>query len=225
MIPAKSIIRATTLSMIIAFAIIGCAGNNPPAIPSSPAPADGATGLPLSLTLAWTGGDADNDTVTYFLYFGTSPAPPLIADFLAGATFEISGLALNATYYWKVVAQDQYGVKTEGPVWSFQTEANHPPVTPAAPSGPARGWWGSVYFFTVSTTDPEGDSIAYRFAWGDGDTSDWRTLRASGDADSASHAYWETGTFLITARARDTKGAESEWSNVHSFVVTAGVLR
>ena len=36
-------------------------------------------------------------------------------------------LQFNTTYYWKIVAWDEYGLNASGPVWTFTTEANLPP--------------------------------------------------------------------------------------------------
>jgi hypothetical protein len=48
---------------------------------------------------------------------------------------------------------------------------------------------------------------------GDGDTSDWSSFRPSGSTISLSHSWSDTGTYLITAQAKDKKGAKSEWSS------------
>ena len=100
----------------------GCRiGNDPPYTPSNPSPSDEATDQPTSLTLSWKGGDPDGDEVTYDLYFGTSPSPPLKASNLTSTSYSISGLSNNTTYYWKIIAEDENGATAEGPVWHFET--------------------------------------------------------------------------------------------------------
>jgi hypothetical protein len=97
--------------------------DNPPYIPSAPSPVDGATDISVNTGLSWTGGDPDaGDTVTYDVYFDTTN-PPVIKESSNQSTtsYTTSTLAYNTTYYWKIVARDNYGAETEGAVWSFTT--------------------------------------------------------------------------------------------------------
>ncbi|MFO7584126.1 MAG: hypothetical protein R6W69_05290, partial [Anaerolineales bacterium] len=66
---------------------------------------------------------------------------------------------------------------------------NNPPETPGAPTGAAQGNVSVSYEFSATTTDPEGGDIAFRFSWGDGDTSEWTDWTPSGGTASASHAW------------------------------------
>ena len=96
--------------------------NQPPYEPSSPSPSNGATDVPLDTDLCWVGGDPDpEDTVTYDLYAGTSSPMPLIASDLTETCFDPGTLEECTTYYWKVVAEDNHGARTEGPEWNFTT--------------------------------------------------------------------------------------------------------
>jgi hypothetical protein len=42
-------------------------------------------------------------------------------------------LNFDTTYYWKIVAWDEHGLKTSGPIWFFTTEENLPPIFPNNP--------------------------------------------------------------------------------------------
>jgi hypothetical protein len=98
--------------------------NTPPDIPSNPSPANHATSGSINSHLSWTGGDSDaGNTVTYNVYFGNSPtAPMLIVSYnQTGTSYDPGTLAYNTTYYWKVVATDNYGASTTGPRWDFTT--------------------------------------------------------------------------------------------------------
>ncbi|HPD39405.1 MAG TPA: hypothetical protein PK411_13755, partial [Mesotoga infera] len=93
-----------------------------PNTPSNPSPANNATNQNYpNLTLSWTGGDPDGDTVTYDLYFGTASNPPLFASNLTSTTYNKTGLLSYTTYYWKIVAKDGVNTTT-GPIWAFTTK-------------------------------------------------------------------------------------------------------
>jgi hypothetical protein len=104
--------------------------NSAPMAPSSSAPANGATNVPLEVVLAWGGGDPDfSDTVAYDVYFGMI-GPPVykVSESQLSTSYSPSLLAYGTTYYWKIVARDNYGAETEGSVWSFTTLSNNTPV-------------------------------------------------------------------------------------------------
>ena len=61
---------------------------------------------------------------SFDVYFGTN-ANPGVAQFLGNTTlprFALPDLALNTTYYWRVVAK-QGAAQSPGPVWTFKTRA------------------------------------------------------------------------------------------------------
>lgn len=93
----------------------------PPYVPSNPDPADGATNVSYSVTLSWVGGDPNGDPVTYDVYFGVAPDPPLMQSDHAAESYPISGLSGGTTYHWKIVAHDNQNNSTSGPIWSFTT--------------------------------------------------------------------------------------------------------
>ncbi|MDY6972118.1 MAG: DNRLRE domain-containing protein [Thermodesulfobacteriota bacterium] len=96
--------------------------NNSPYIPASPSPPLGASGVAVNTVLSWGGGDPDpNDTVTYDVYFGTTGALAFVSDGQTANTYDPGILAFSGAYEWMVVAQDNYGEETAGPIWSFTT--------------------------------------------------------------------------------------------------------
>ncbi|MEO0129148.1 MAG: hypothetical protein ABIL02_02810 [candidate division WOR-3 bacterium] len=93
-------------------------------------------------------------------------------------------------------------------------KSNRPPETPSIPSGPDSGVVDNYTFFTWSS-DPDGDSIAIKFDWGDGSESNWSSLVGSGDTVAMSHFYNKEGRYEIRAKAKDIQNAESDWSEPH----------
>jgi hypothetical protein len=109
--------------------------NTPPYEPANPSPADTASNVSIECDLSWTGGDPDNDTVTYDLYFGTTPSPPLVTEDLTETSFNPGTLSYFTTYYWMIRATDSFGAFTDGPVWSFTTEKELPLIEIGAITG------------------------------------------------------------------------------------------
>jgi hypothetical protein len=85
-------------------------------------PADGSTGLVLRPTLSWSASDPDiGDTITYDVYFGDTTSPPLVVSNQTATYYQPAKLLALSTYYWKIVARDNNGVETVGPILSFTT--------------------------------------------------------------------------------------------------------
>ncbi|MCK5261513.1 MAG: hypothetical protein KAJ44_04990, partial [Thermoplasmatales archaeon] len=97
------------------------AANNAPYVPGDPFPPNGANDVDLGIDLSWIGGDPDGDPVTYDVYFDTINPPSQVAWNQSGVTYDPGILNFNTTYYWKIVAWDDFGASTGGPIWSFTT--------------------------------------------------------------------------------------------------------
>ncbi|MFC1925834.1 peptidylprolyl isomerase [Chloroflexota bacterium] len=96
--------------------------NNPPKPPSSPLPGDGATGVSINTELNWVGEDLEEDRVTYDVYFGTSETfTDPVENNWSATTYTPGALSYSTHYYWKIVATDEHGSSTEGPIWDFTT--------------------------------------------------------------------------------------------------------
>ncbi|UCG42245.1 MAG: hypothetical protein JSU73_10245 [candidate division WOR-3 bacterium] len=91
-------------------------------------------------------------------------------------------------------------------------ERNQPPDAPSTPGGPASIRVGDTGRYVTSTIDPDADSIAYQFDWGDGSLSAWSATVASGEAATMTKAWQTQSTFSVMSRAKDSKEAVSEWS-------------
>jgi hypothetical protein len=187
--------------------------NHPPSLPSAPLPVDGAEDQDLNLTLTWTGGDPDGDAVTYDVYLEAGNSEPgiLVCSEVTTTFCDPGALAYDTHLYWQVVATDEHGAATTGPVWDFQTmiAANRPPYTPSSPS-PGDGTTEEGVDVNLGWTggDPDGDLVTYDVYF-ESDDSTPDNL-ACNDAVSSScdpgnlshdtHYYWKVV-------ARDEHGA------------------
>jgi hypothetical protein len=148
--------------------------NQPPYTPYNPSPSNHATGVSIYVDLSWSGGDPNaGDTVTYDVYFGVSPSPPLVSSGQSATTYDPGTLSYSTTYYWKIVAKDNHGASTAGPVWDFTTQTappppNQPPYTPYNPSPPNHATAISIYAdLSWSGGDPDaGDTVTYDVYFG-----------------------------------------------------------
>jgi hypothetical protein len=70
----------------------------------------------------------------------------------------------NTHYYWQIIAWDEYGFSTEGPVWDFTTgsEPNNPPNPPSDPSPDDGATNVSIItLLSWNCSDPDGDPLVY----------------------------------------------------------------
>jgi hypothetical protein len=78
--------------------------------------------------------------------------------------------------------------------------------------GPKSGKAGKLLTYSFMSTDPNGSDIFYYIDWGDGDVEEWIGPFSSGEEINIDHKWSEKGNFTISAKARDTFNAESDWS-------------
>jgi len=82
-------------------------------------PADSAVDvLAPNQTLEWS---ALPNTSGYNLYFGTTNPPPFLQDVGDTNKFDLTGLAFNTQYFWKIVPYNAIGNAVGCEVWNFTT--------------------------------------------------------------------------------------------------------
>jgi len=216
--------RTVLIALVSVTAFLaGCEKNAVPGKPSIPdGPTSGNTGTEYTFTSLAE--DADGDDVAIRFQWGDG-------DTSDWSGWQESGDSISMAHSWSdpgtytVRSQAQDSKEAVSP-WSSTTSitigttaANNPPGTPTTPIGDSAVPSNAVRSFVSTATDPDGDGVAIRFSWGDGDTSDWSELVPSGDSVSASHTWSDTGTYNIRAQARDGEDAASAWSAGHAIRV------
>ena len=96
-------------------------GNVPPVGFAYLSPSDGITKRSINPDLDWQ--DSAGAT-SYDIYFGTTNHPPFLANEVT-SSFQTGMLNYGTTYYWKIVAKNNFS-NTSGPVWSFTTIEDYP---------------------------------------------------------------------------------------------------
>lgn len=101
------------------------ANNAPPNKPYAPQPEDDATSIAIeNAQLQWKGGDPNTfSVVTYDVLFGKSQDSLVkISENQPDTSYALGLLAYNTQYFWQIIASDNYGATTAGPVWDFTTK-------------------------------------------------------------------------------------------------------
>jgi len=192
--------------------------NHPPFPPKNPNPPDNTDGVPIDTDLSWDCNDFDDDPLTYDIYFGDSPQPPLVIGNHAATTFDPGTLEYGTMYFWDVIAKDDHGDQTNSPHWSFKTIASEPPGPP------------TLSFPTDGSTDQQRTLI-----WNSVEDATDYHLQVAIDPGFSEPVFDETGirntthrvevliystTYYWRVRAHNTAGF-SDWSAVWSFTTEA----
>ncbi|MBP1223067.1 Ig-like domain-containing protein [Flavobacterium sp. 1355] len=125
------------LLIILSLTIFSCSksdddnmtSNNLPTAFMLTAPSNNATNITVNPALSWQAAtDLDGDAVTYSVYLDKNANPgTLLQNGLTAISFTpATALKNNTAYYWKVVATDAKGAKTESSVFKFTTLASVP---------------------------------------------------------------------------------------------------
>ena len=128
-----------------------------PRTPGSPSPTDGTPGVSATPTLSWNASGA----TSYDVQFGATNPPPQVATGQTTGSYTPAPLAPATTYYWQIIARNNYGAAT-GPVWSFTTLSATSDATDIVvfaadiPSRQIHGSWTTM----SDVTSPNGLKLA-----------------------------------------------------------------
>jgi phosphatidylserine/phosphatidylglycerophosphate/cardiolipin synthase-like enzyme len=140
------------------------------------APANGAAGQEQSLSLRWDGGPWGQ---LFDIYLGTGASGPLkliASNVDTGSpdpapnhvlgSYNLSGLAPQTTYRWKIVSKTMANLTAIGPIWSFTTSGTAPTAGATVSSiSPATGDTKGGTPVTITGTDfAAGAIVTFGFA-------------------------------------------------------------
>jgi outer membrane protein assembly factor BamB len=148
-----------------------------------------------------------------------------------GAAGEILAVNPNGTERWRKIISDEKvdsspAIAADGTVYIGSTGiwfgngmhafgavgSNEPPDSPTI-SGASEGKAGKEYDYMFSISDPDNNPVQVFVDWGDG-TSGWSYESTPGYSIKMSHTWENQGTYIIRAKARDSIGAESNWTTI-----------
>jgi hypothetical protein len=185
--------------------------NGAPTAPSTPTGSSSAL-VNTAITFSTSATDPNGDTNLQYRYdWGGG----VLSSW--GVASQSHSWAAAGQYAVKAQARDSLGAES---VWSAaktvtitQNTQNAAPSMPATPSGAASALVNKAITFSTSATDPNGDSLQYRFDWGGGVLSSW-------GAASQLRSWAAAGQYAVKAQARDSLGAESVWSAAKTVTIT-----
>jgi hypothetical protein len=194
MTASKSISRLWILGFeIVVCIIVGVAASN---------------ALAAQVTLAWDP-NTESDLGGYRVHYGTANGNYTVhTDVHNVTTSSVTELTAGQTYYFAVTAYDASGNESgysNQVSYSVPTGTNGAPTAPGTPSGTSSVLVNVAATFSTSATDPNGDSLQYRYDWGGGVLSNW-------GAASQSHSWAAAGQYAVKAQAQDSRGSQSAWS-------------
>jgi outer membrane protein assembly factor BamB len=216
--------RLALLALGLALVLLnpGCK-NRPPMTPSRPI---GITSGQMDTAYEFGSAATDPDRNRVSLHFSWGDG-----DTSDWSVWVVSGETVSASHVWdsfgtyQVAAQavDESGERSEWSAPETIAIGNKAPNAPAVPSGPSTWEEGVPCRFVSAASDSNRDWVALRFAWGNGDTTGWSLSVPSGESVTVSHSWRGTGTFWVTAQAKDQFGAVSSWSLPHTIVLINGI--
>jgi hypothetical protein len=185
--------------------------SDPPATPSKPAGKNlGIWNVDYIYTSSTS--DPNGDQIYYLFDWGDGSTSGWLGPYASGQTGTATHMWTElGTYPVRAKARDVWGA---GSVWSdalmVTINDNYPPNAPNI-TGKTEGKPGSPYLFNIQTDDAEGQDVYYFIDWGDNTTSGWIGPYVSGTMVHVTHTWVTKGTFNVTAKAKDTMDAESDW--------------
>ena len=121
--------------------------------------------------------------------------------------------ALWSAPNWENISVITWGIPHDLNFQLYGQMQNAPPVPPTI-TGPVKAKIKVATAYNFTTTDPNGDDVSYFIDWGDGTNSSWIGPYSSGMTVTQTHTWTVKGTYVISAKAKDSHGNESDWGTL-----------
>ena len=187
-----------------------------PSVPINTGIEDGMKNLPLNVSISWKSEDKDSEIIYYDLYFGKKDNLGLIAEDFKDTNYSLKNLEPGTTYYWKVIAKDETGLKSESPIWSFST--SHLPSKPKiiSPKNSQKGFSFEKITLEWKSNDLDNDVIYYDLYLGNSSDFLAMILNESTDTKYELQNLKPCTTYYWKVIAYDKKSGEIS-SDTYSF--------
>ncbi len=221
---------AGVLALVLLLTVTGCPKARPPETPGRPIGPDSAyQGAPTRFEVMTT--QAQNKEVRYVINWGDASIETTETSYPSGERAYVYHAWRTPGHYsvkvLAVLAEDPNKTSDWSEPTSIRILPNSAPLVPTMRI-PLVAVINVPAWFSATTTDPDGDSVGFRFRWGDGNTGIWSDSIFPGDSIGwvpsggivrDSHTYTRLGKVAVSCQARDKKGTLSEWSRPETLVV------
>jgi outer membrane protein assembly factor BamB len=211
-------LRAGLALSFVAVLLLGaaCKRNHPPSIPDVTGRLTYRPGDTVRLSATAT--DLDDDSLAYLFAWVDSSSAVWTENYPSGATATGSlAYVASDTYTVRVRARDTKDAESDWSPAETLRVGIFAPGVPACPAGPSSGATGDTYRCSTSATSPYGEPVLIEYDW-NGTQGGWCPAVPSDSPCIGTHVFYLAGTYHIRARAGDTTGLSSAWSN--SLTVT-----
>jgi hypothetical protein len=193
--------------------------SNPPAAPVLTGPTSGVINEEYTYSVVTT--EPDGEDVYYYIDWGDGTNSGWLGPFNSGTqTSAQKSWSAPATYTVRAKAKDVNHVSSDWSALLLVTiMVDRPPNTPTI-NGPAEGITGTIYLYTFTTTDLDGDMVYYYINWGDSQVDEWVGPYNSGATAPITHQWDQAGTYTIQAKAKDVYDIESDWGTINVVMPT-----
>jgi hypothetical protein len=169
-------------------------------------------GVPeVSYDYTFVTNDPEYDQVWLYIDWGDNNPDEWIGPYESGEEVIVSHeWEEEGTYNIKAKSKDIWYHSS----WSNPYEVKIGNQAPDIPTidGNKCGDPGVEYTYEFVSNDNEEDYVFYYVDWGDGTYDDWFGPYESGSVANALHSWDFEDVYDITAKAKDERGSESEWS-------------
>ncbi len=202
---------------------------NPPApvnvAPTTPLLSFNGTAVNSDITFTATANDTDGDQLNYGFDWDNDGVIDGYTGYVpSGVSAQLShSWSTVGTYIVKAYARDIWGHFSSEASVTVSVTSSGPVTVNTAPNLPIVGGSQTATVnvsegFTVTASDPQGDSITYGFDWdNDGVVDEYTDFVASGISANLSHVWPTAGTYTFKVYAKDIWNAVSAAT---SFTVT-----
>jgi outer membrane protein assembly factor BamB len=212
-------LRAGLALSLAAALLLGtaCRRNHPPSIPEVSGRLTYRPGDTARLSATAT--DQDDDSLSYLFAWIDSANADWSENYASGATaLGTHVFAAADTYAVRVMVQDERGAASD---WSPELTLRvglFAPGIPELPAGPDTGVTADTYRCSTHAASPYGEPVIIQFDW-DGVQGESCPAVPSDSPGIGTHVFYLPGTHHVRARAGDTTGLYSAWSDSLAFVV------
>ena len=187
--------------------------NQPPTIPEISGPQFGEVGIEYGYF--FVSDDFEGNNISYIVDWDDGNISDWLGPYKSGEAVLISHeWSESGIYEIRAKAKDTYELESD---WSdpYQIIIGNQQPNPPIINGPINGKVGTIYDYTFSSIDPDGNDIAYYLIlWADDTYTNITGPFISGETIDTSHKWTKRGTYTISARATDIYGKHSYWGEL-----------